>query len=67
MTEELLEEFQPYVDQWTLIPSDGGRFEIEVNGKLLYSKLQTKQHTDAREIGELLRAEMKRGPGSHAV
>jgi selenoprotein W-related protein len=40
----------------TLIPSDGGKFEVEVNGKLIYSKLQTKRHA---EKGEVLRLVQK--------
>jgi selenoprotein W-related protein len=42
------------VESWTLIPSDGGRFEVEVNGKLVYSKLQTKRHVEPEELRNLL-------------
>ena len=42
-----------------LIPSDEGRFEITVNDKLIYSKLQTRRHAEsgevARLVGKLLR------------
>jgi selenoprotein W-related protein len=31
-------------------PSDGGKFEVEVNGILLYSKLQTGRHAEAGEV-----------------
>jgi selenoprotein W-related protein len=55
MTETLLEEFEPYVDSWTLIPGDGGRFEIEVNGKLIFSKQATHQHAEIDDIRDLLR------------
>ncbi|GAB4477743.1 MAG: hypothetical protein Kow00124_21290 [Anaerolineae bacterium] len=58
MTETLLKEFEFDVESWTLIPSDGGRFEVEVNGKLVYSKLATKRHTDADEIRALLQEEL---------
>ena len=34
----------------SLIPSDGGRFEVTVNGKLIYSKLQTKRHVQPGEV-----------------
>jgi selenoprotein W-related protein len=33
-----------------LVPSDGGSFEVSVNGKLVYSKLQSKRHAEAGEI-----------------
>jgi selenoprotein W-related protein len=59
MTEELLREFEPYVTSWTLIPSDGGRFEVEVNGKLVYSKLQTGRHAEVDEIRRLLKEALK--------
>jgi selenoprotein W-related protein len=54
----LIEEFEPYIESWMLIPSDGGRFEIEVNGKLIYSKLATRQHADLDDIRDLLREEI---------
>jgi selenoprotein W-related protein len=54
MTEQLLQEFQPYVHEWTLIPSEGGRFEIEINGRLVYSKLATKRHAEVNEIRGIL-------------
>lgn len=39
----------------TLIPSDGGRFELEVNGELLYSKLKTRRHMEPGEAERLIR------------
>lgn len=38
------------IESVTLIPSDGGRFEVGVNGKLIYSKLQTKRHAEPGEV-----------------
>jgi len=55
MTETMLEEFQSHVESWTLIPSDGGRFEVEINGRLVYSKLQTGRHAEVDEIRALLK------------
>jgi selenoprotein W-related protein len=34
----------------TLIPSSGGAFEIRANGKLLHSKLDTREWPDFDEI-----------------
>ncbi len=34
----------------TLIPSDGGRFEVSVNGRLIYSKLATQRHAQPGEV-----------------
>lgn len=38
-----------------MVPSDGGRFEVSVNGKLIYSKMKTQRHPDAGEVSELLK------------
>ena len=38
----------------TLIPSDGGRFELSVNGELVYSKLATKKFPDWEPIEKIL-------------
>jgi selenoprotein W-related protein len=38
------------VEDVSLVPSDGGRFEVTVNGKLIYSKLETKRHAQPGEI-----------------
>ena len=46
---EMLGEFEIYIDKITLVPSDGGRFEVNVNGKLIYSKLKTNRHADPGE------------------
>lgn len=34
----------------TLVPSDGGRFEVEVDGELVYSKLSTRSFPDEQRI-----------------
>ncbi len=34
----------------TLVPSDGGRFEVSVNGRLIYSKLATQRHAQPGEV-----------------
>ena len=40
----------------TLVPSDGGRFELEVDGELVYSKLSTRSFPDETAILAGLRA-----------
>jgi selenoprotein W-related protein len=52
---DLLKEFEPEIEALTLVPSDGGRFEVSVNGTLLYSKLQTRRHAEPGEVTELVR------------
>jgi len=53
---ELLKEFEPEIAELTLVPSDGGRFEVTVNGKLVYSKLQTGRHAEPGEVVRLIKS-----------
>lgn len=50
LADELLKNYEHVIEAVTLVPSDEGRFEVNVNGRLIYSKLQTKRHTEAGEI-----------------
>jgi selenoprotein W-related protein len=50
-----LEAYEPEIESVTLIPSDGGRFEVVVNGDLLFSKLALKRHVEPGEVVELVR------------
>jgi len=43
------------VEAVALIPSDGGRFEVTVNGELLYSKLALHRHAGPGEVLGLVR------------
>lgn len=56
---ELLKEFEPQIEAITVIPSDGGRFEVTVNDQLIYSKLQTHRHAEPGEIVGLVRKSLK--------
>ena len=47
---ELLKHFEHLVEKITLVPSDGGRFEVKVNERLIYSKLKTNRHVQPGEI-----------------
>jgi selenoprotein W-related protein len=58
---ELLKLYEPEIETITLIPSDGGKFEIDVNGTLIYSKLKTNRHTESGEVANLLAKMMDRG------
>jgi selenoprotein W-related protein len=39
-----------------MVPSSGGRFEVSLDGDLLYSKVRTGRHAKAGEIAALFRA-----------
>jgi selenoprotein W-related protein len=55
LTGELLNSFEAEIESVTLVPSDGGRFEVTVNDKLVYSKLQTGRHPETGEVIGLIR------------
>jgi selenoprotein W-related protein len=58
VTAELLQEFESNISSWELIPSSGGRFEVQVDDKLVYSKLQTGRHTSSDELRPLIKASL---------
>jgi selenoprotein W-related protein len=53
--DELLKEYEHDIEKITLVPSDSGRFEVTVNGQLLYSKLKTRRHAEPGEVPGLVR------------
>ena len=55
MTGALLNTFEHEIESITLVPSEGGAFEITVNDKLIYSKLKTGRHIDPGEVVELVK------------
>ena len=47
--------FGSQVEDIVLTPSHGGRFEVTVNGRLIYSKLATGRHAQPGEVEGLVR------------
>jgi selenoprotein W-related protein len=50
----LLKDYEHVIESVALMPSDGGRFEVSVNGQLVFSKLELKRHAEAGEIVKLI-------------
>jgi selenoprotein W-related protein len=50
----LLKDYEHVIESVTLMPSDEGRFEVEVNGQLIFSKLELRRHAEAGEIINLI-------------
>jgi selenoprotein W-related protein len=46
----LLDTYKQEIKELKLIPAGGGCFELTVNGKLIYSKLETGQFPDEKAI-----------------
>ena len=55
LMDELLKHYEHLIEIITLVPSDGGKFEVSVNGQLLYSKLETHRHAEPGEVQGLVR------------
>lgn len=60
LTSEILNEreLEFYIGNWTLVPDKGGKFEVEVNGELVFSKLQLERHAEPGEIREAILAKL---------
>ena len=56
---EVLNEFESQIESFNLVPSDGGRFEVTVNGDLVYSKLKTGRHVKPGEVVGVVRQYMQ--------
>jgi len=56
---DLLKNFEAEIESLSLVPSDGGRFEVTINDKLVYSKLQAGRHAEAGEVVGLVQKFMR--------
>ncbi len=54
MAEYILDQRKQDVAQFALVPSDGGRFEVVVDGNLVFSKLQEGRFPAEEEIAAKL-------------
>ena len=52
--ELLLDRFEEYIDELTLKTSDGGRFEVTVDGEVVFSKLATGRFPEEDELVRLV-------------
>jgi selenoprotein W-related protein len=50
LTEKLIKELKARIKRLVLVPSDGGRFEVSIDGKLVFSKLKTGRFPEYQEI-----------------
>ena len=60
LASDLLKKYEPEIENLTLVPSDGGRFEVQVNDTLVYSKLQAKRHAEPGEVVGLVEKFLKK-------
>jgi selenoprotein W-related protein len=46
------------IAQLDLVPASGGRFEVSLDGELLFSKASLRRHANPGEIAQLIRARL---------
>ena len=65
MAEALVNTFKPLlgtphpIQELVLIPSSGGRYEVTLDGEVVYSKATTHQHTTNEYVIEQVRKRLK--------
>lgn len=59
MAAELLQNFETQVADITLVPSDGGRFDVSVDDNLVFSKHQEMRHAEPGEVLRLVKSALK--------
>ncbi len=52
--EALLDKYELRISEISLVPSSGGRFEVSVDGELVFSKLEQGRFPDEDELVELV-------------
>ena len=55
---ELLKAWAPRIARATLLPSSGGRFEVTLDGELLFSKAALNRHPRPGEVLDLIAARL---------
>ncbi len=55
LVNDLLKNFEPQIESILLVPALGGRFEVSVDDRLIYSKLETGRHAEPGEVVGLVR------------
>jgi selenoprotein W-related protein len=58
LSEAIMDAFGQKFGALTLIPSDGGAFEVTLDGELLYSKLQTGDFPENKQILDQLKGRL---------
>jgi selenoprotein W-related protein len=55
LTDELLQGWAPIIETIELLPSSKGRFEVTVDGELVFSKATLGRHAEPGEVAGLVR------------
>ena len=55
LTDELLQGWAPIIERVDLLPSSKGRFEVILDGELIFSKAALGRHAEPGEIAHIVR------------
>lgn len=55
LTDELLQGWAPIIETIELVPSSKGRFEVTLDGDLIFSKASLGRHAEPGEVAGLVR------------
>jgi selenoprotein W-related protein len=58
LSEAIMDAFGEKFGALKLIPADGGRFEVSLDGELIYSKLKTGDFPDNKQILEQIKGKL---------
>lgn len=58
LTDELLQGWAPIIESLELVPADKGRFEVTIDGELIFSKAESGRHAEPGEVVGLARERM---------
>jgi selenoprotein W-related protein len=61
LTDEVLgeREIEAYIRSWKMIPSTGGKFEVTLNGELIFSKKELGRHAEPGEIKAIIEQKLE--------
>jgi len=51
---DLLQSYQGFIEDLTLVPGTSGVFDVSVDGQLVYSKHATGRHAEPGEVRDLV-------------
>jgi selenoprotein W-related protein len=58
LTDELLQGWAPVIENIELIPGSKGRFEVILDGELIFSKAELGRHANPGEVAGIVRAKI---------
>jgi selenoprotein W-related protein len=63
LAREILDQWAQELATLTLTPSRGGRFEVSLDGEVIFSKAQLDRHASPGEINSILESRLGPPPG----